>query len=84
MDTNAVQAGAAVLKPMMLAAVDLDQFPNACPSHAWLLDLRRPQLPWNPKPDSNLQSPYGLLRQIDAVLGSELLGSQCWSKIRVR
>jgi hypothetical protein len=32
----------------------------------------------------DLQSPHGLLGQIEAVLGSELLGSQSWSKIRVR
>jgi hypothetical protein len=42
-----------------------------------------PQLPRNPQADSNLKSPHGLLGQIDAVLGSELLGSQSGSKIRV-
>jgi hypothetical protein len=69
---------------MMLAAVDLDQLPNARSPHTRLLNLRRPQLTWNPQTHRDLQPPHGLLGQIDAVLGSELLGSQCWSKIRVR
>jgi hypothetical protein len=68
----------------MFAAVDLNKFANARESHARLLNLRRPQLPWNPQTDGNLQPPHGLLGQIDAMLGSELLGSQSRPKIRVR
>jgi len=38
----------AIFEPMMLAAVDLDQLPNARPPHTRLLNLWRPQLARNP------------------------------------
>jgi hypothetical protein len=68
----------------MLATIDLDQFAHACPPHPRLLNLRRPELPWDPQTDGDLQLPHSLFGKIDAMLGSELLGGQCRPKIRVR
>ena len=48
------------------------EFTEARVAHPRLMNLRRTELAWNPQTDSNLKSPYGLLGQIDAVLGSEL------------
>jgi hypothetical protein len=68
----------------VLAAIDLHEFPDACTPKTRLLNLWRPKLPGNPPADGNLESPHGLLGEIDAVLGSELLASQSRSKICVR
>jgi hypothetical protein len=43
-----------ILEPMMLAAIDLDELAEACTSLSRLLDLRRPQFPWDPKSYGNL------------------------------
>jgi hypothetical protein len=40
---------------MMLAAVDLDQLPNARPPHPRLLNLGRPELPRDPQTDRDLR-----------------------------
>src|ERR1700679_867341 len=37
-----------VLKPTMIAAVDLDEFAKASSATPWLLDLRRPKSPRHP------------------------------------
>jgi hypothetical protein len=37
-----------IFEPCVLTAIDLNQFANAGPSRSWLLDLWRPQPPWQP------------------------------------
>jgi hypothetical protein len=73
-----------ILKPMMIAAIYLDEFTEARAAHLRLMNLRRTKLAWNPQADRDLQPPHGLLGQLDPVFGSELLGGQSGSKIHVR
>jgi hypothetical protein len=72
-----------VLKPRVLAAIDLNQFANARAPRPRLLDLRRPQPSRQPQAAGGHERPDGLDRQIDAMAFSELLGRQCRPKIAV-
>jgi hypothetical protein len=73
-----------ILKPPMIAAVDLDQFAKASPATPGLLNLWRPKSPRQPQSAGDHQRSHGLNRQVHAMAFSELLSRQCWSKIRVR
>ena len=73
-----------ILKPPMIAAVDLDQFAKASPATPWLLNLWRPKSPWQPQAAGDHQRPHGLDREVQAMTFSELLSRQCGSEIRVR
>jgi len=59
----------------MFAAIDLDEFTEACAPQPRLLNFGETLLARNPQARSDLELAYGLLGQIDPVLGSELLGS---------
>jgi hypothetical protein len=74
----------AILEPSMLATVDLHEFAETRAPRPWLVNLRWPQLAWNPQTHSDLEPADGLLGEVDVVLGSELLSRQGGSKIRVR
>jgi hypothetical protein len=73
-----------ILKPTMIASVNLDQLAEARAAAPGLLNLWRPKSPWQPQSAGDHYGSDGLDRQIHAVALSELLGSQCGSKIRVR
>ena len=73
-----------IFKPGMLAPIDLDVFAEACAPQSRLLDFGQTMLARDPQARGDLQLTHGLLGQIDPVLGSELLGSQCRPKICVR
>jgi hypothetical protein len=72
-----------ILKPRVLATVDLNQFADACSARSRLLDFWRPQTPWQPQTAGSHQGSDGLNRQINAVAFSKLLSRQSWSKISV-
>lgn len=55
--------GAAILKPAMIAAVNLYKFANAGATIPWLLDPRRSHFPGDPKSRSNHQLTHGLFSQ---------------------
>jgi hypothetical protein len=48
----------------MVAAVDLDEFAKASPATPWLLNLRRPKLPWQTQSASDHQRSHGLDRYV--------------------
>jgi hypothetical protein len=73
----------ATLEPVMFAAVDLNELAKAGSARPGLLNLRWPQLPWNPQPSANLKSPDRILADHDVIPPLELLSSQCWPEIRV-
>ena len=62
----------AVLKPRMLATIDLDEFAKTCAPQSRLLDFGQTMLARDPQARGDLQLTHGLLGQIDPVLGSEL------------
>jgi hypothetical protein len=74
----------AILEPTMLATVDLHEFAKTRASQSWLVNLRWPQLAWNPQTYGDLQPADSLFGERDVMLGSELLGRQGRPKIRVR
>jgi hypothetical protein len=73
-----------ILKPAMIASIDLDQLAEARAAAPGLLNLRRTKSSRNPQTAGDHEGSDGLDRQIHAVALSELLGRQCRPKIGVR
>ena len=83
MNTSSVQAGAPLLEPAVIAAVDLDQLTQTITPSAGLVDALQPVLPPNPKAGANHPLPQRLDPEIQTMKLGQLLGRQGRTKIAV-
>lgn len=72
-----------VLEPTVVAAVNLNQFAEACATVARLVDLRRALFAWNPEARSPHQRTNRLDSQINAMTFAQFLARQRRSEIPV-
>ena len=73
----------AILKPPVLAAVDLDQLANAVAPGAGLMNALSPLLAIEPQPSLDHPQPQCLTTERDPVNLAQLLGCQSGTKIPI-
>ncbi len=75
--------GAALLKPAMIAAVNLYKFANAGATISWLLDPWRTHFPGDSKSRSNHQLTHGLFGQHNVMGLGQLLAGERGTKVGI-
>lgn len=73
----------ATLEPVVIAAIDLNQFADAIPAVAWLIDRREPQPVRYPEARNEHKLADCFLGQHDAVHLTELLSGERWAEVLI-